>query len=475
MKKLLLSISVILGGILLGCDDYLDIRPKGYTIPEYYDDYQTLMYGLPLHTTSNSVINYMTDHTALLDKDGDSDLNMVSKWEYIRNLYQFKPGAIYLPGNSDAFWEKRYENIFTYNVVINNVMDAPDATDSQKSRLRAEALIGRAMEYLFLVNGYAVHYQAATAKSDLGVPLILSEDINNSYRRNSVQEVYDQIEKDIIEALPSLAEKALHVYQATQAVGQSLLARTYLYMGKYKEALIYAENVLKVHNTLLDFKAFNSREGGWDHIYDANGELFPVDGNNPEDFFFRLDISDLSAELCASEDLIDCYHRNLEADMTDQRLALFYFKDRANPWREMLFPGKYMWAAYHTQNVGFSTPEILLIAAECEARIGSKEKAMEYIGHLRDYRIINNRKLTASDKEEALKIILDERRREMPFTGMTRYIDLKRLNLEEKFRKTVIHTADGKTFTLPPNDPRYVLPIPPKVLEQNPDIPQYKR
>ena len=85
MKKLLLSISVILGGILLGCDDYLDIRPKGYTIPEYYDDYQTLMYGLPLHTTSNSVINYMTDHTALLDKDGDSDLNMVSKWEYIRN------------------------------------------------------------------------------------------------------------------------------------------------------------------------------------------------------------------------------------------------------------------------------------------------------------------------------------------------------------------------------------------------------
>lgn len=475
MKKILFLTCVILGGILYSCDNYLDIKPKGYTIPEYFDDYQTLMYGLSLYTTSNSIINYMTDHVSLLDKDGDESLNLASKWDNIRNLYQFKSGAIYLPGNTDPFWEERYKNIFTYNVVINNVMNAPNATEVQKKRLRAEALLGRAMEYLFLINGYAVHYNVATAGNDLGVPLVLNEDINSSYDRNSVYEVYERIEKDVLEAMPSLAEKANSVYQATYSIGQAFLARMYLYMGRYKEALTNVEEVLKVHGVLLDLKNFSSREGGWNHIFDANGELFPNNGANPEDFFFRLDISDLSAELCASQELSDCFHRNLSAEMTDQRLALFFFKDRANPWREMLFPGKYLWAAYHVQNVGFSTPEMLLIAAECEARIGSKDNAMDYINHLRDYRIVNNKNLTAVDNEEALRIVLDERRREMPFTGMTRYIDLKRLNLDERFQKAVVHTADGEIWTLPANDPRYVLPIPPKVLEQNPNIPQYER
>lgn len=65
--------------------------------------------------------------------------------------------------------------------------------------------------------------------------------------------------------------------------------------------------------------------------------------------------------------------------------------------------------------------------------------------------------------------------REMPFTGMTRYIDLKRLNLEKRFQKTITRKADGQTWILPPNDNRYILPIPPRVLEYNPEIPQYER
>ena len=41
--------------------------------------------------------------------------------------------------------------------------------------------------------------------------------------------------------------------------------------------------------------------------------------------------------------------------------------------------------------------DLYLIAAECEARIGSKDKAMEYINTLRDNRIIDNVPLVASD------------------------------------------------------------------------------
>ena len=50
---------------------------------------------------------------------------------------------------------------------------------------------------------------------------------------------------------------------------------------------------------------------------------------------------------------------------------------------------------------------------------------------------------------------------------MTRYIDLKRLNRDARFAKTVTHATAEGTFTLPANDAKYVLPIPPKVLRFN--------
>ena len=475
MKKILLLIYLFIAWGMQGCDDYLDIKPKGYTIPEYYDDYVLLMNGMPLYTTSDPLVNYLTDNTLLGDKDGLEEIALKAKAEVQRNLYCFASGAIYLPGQADRFYESSYKNIFTYNVVINNIMEVTDANETQKLQLRGEALMGRAMEYLNLVNGYARHYNPVTAATDLGIPLVLSEEMNSSYTRVSVQEIYKQIEKDVQEAMSGFSDKTIDVFHANRIIGQAFLARMYLYMGNYDEALTNAKEVLKVHQELLDLKRFISTDGGWDHVKDMEGNIFPSKGENPEDIFYRMDATDLSADLCASTELIDCYHRNLPENATDQRLALFFFKDHAVTWKPMDFPGKYLWAAYHVQNVGFSVPEMMLIAAECEARIGSVENAMDYINRLRDFRIMNNRQLSVENKDKALMIVLDERRREMPFTGMTRYIDLKRLNLEKRFQKTITHKADGQTWILPPNDNRYILPIPPRVLEYNPEIPQYER
>lgn len=475
MKKILFLMCCLSGWCFQSCDDYLDIKPKGYTIPEYYDDYALLMYGMSLYTTSDPLMNYLTDHVLLGDKDGLEEIALQSKSEEIRNLYCFAPGPVYLSGQSDRFYVSSYKNIFTYNVVINNVMEVPDANETQKLKLKGEALLGRAMEYLNLVNGYARHYKPKTAATDLGVPLVLNEDINSSYVRNTVQEVYDQIEKDVADAVSGLSDQVINVFQANRITAKALLARMYLYMGNYDKALSNAKEVLKVHHILLDLKGYISTEGGWDHIKDAEGELFPTNGTNPEDFFYRMDATDLSSEVCAGQDLIDCYFRHLPKGATDQRLALFFFKDHAFTWKPMDFPGKYLWAAYHTQNVGFAVPEMMLIAAECEARVGSKESAMNYVNQLRDYRIINNQSLSAGSQEEALRIVLDERRREMPYTGLTRLVDMKRLNPDERFRKTVTHTADGQTWTLPPDDNRYIMPIPPTVLEYNTGMPQYER
>ena len=176
-----------------------------------------------------------------------------------------------------------------------------------------------------------------------------------------------------------------------------------------------------------------------------------------------------------SKDFLATFERNLPAGATDQRRALFYADDTVNMGRTDYFYGETCYILYAYQNVGFSSVENMLIAAECEARVGSKDNAMSYVNKLRDNRIKNNVALTATDKDEALRIVLDERRREFAFTGFHRLIDLKRLNYEDKFKKTVTHTADGETFTLAPNDNRYIFPINQMILNYNPGMPQYER
>ena len=80
--------------------------------------------------------------------------------------------------------------------------------------------------------------------------------------------------------------------------------------------------------------------------------------------------------------------------------------------------------------------------------------------------------MTATSADDALVKVLTERRKELVFRNV-RWSDLRRLNMETRFQKTLTRTAGAQTFTLPPNDPRYVLLIPGDVitystLTQNP-------
>lgn len=42
-------------------------------------------------------------------------------------------------------------------------------------------MVGRAFEYLTLVNAYANHYDPSTAATDPGVPLMLDKNINKQF------------------------------------------------------------------------------------------------------------------------------------------------------------------------------------------------------------------------------------------------------------------------------------------------------
>ena len=159
------------------------------------------------------------------------------------------------------------------------------------------------------------------------------------------------------------------------------------------------------------------------------------------------------------------------------REHLYFAKNSVNIGTgiNFLFPGYSLYVAYTQRNPGMLLSDLYLILAETEARIGSKDKALEYLDHLRDYRITDNVPLSATTNKEALNIVLDERRREFSFLSDFRFQDLKRLNTEPDFAKDLVHNFAGVTYTMPANDPRYILPLSRDVVKFNPDIPQYER
>lgn len=490
MKKIFITI-LFAAVTLSGCKKYLDIRPKGYTIPEYYDDFAKLLNDNALNRVGGAYVNYITDDVqAGREKDkstsADYPLYALNK----RNLYEFQHGAIFEDGQSDAFYEPAYDHIYTYNTVINHVESVTDASEARKKQLKAEALVGRAFEYFNLVNAYAAHYDPATAATDLGVPLVLTDDIYFKYKRNTVGEVYKQIVSDLEEAFPYLGTSAPHKFRPTKGIAYAFLSKLNLYMGNYEEALKNANEALKLYSNLIDYDVYTTKKGTWGrvHYMDVDGKTaisFPDVKDSKETVWGRVAASSSShifTEVYASKDLLDTYKANLPVGAEDKRLSLFFLDGKSEFGSGIVsFPGRVLWGPYVDFNTGLGTAELYLIAAECEARVGSKDKALTHLNTLRTNRIVGNTPLVAATNDDALKIALDERRREMPYLGITRLADLKRLNKDPRFAKTITHettNSDGlvtSTYTLAPNDLRYVLPIPPKVLALNPGIPEYNR
>ena len=182
-----------------------------------------------------------------------------------------------------------------------------------------------------------------------------------------------------------------------------------------------------------------------------------------------------------SQDLVDTYAIDVPGGDKQNDLRFRYYfvedfslrtcsKDPAFHWWGVMV--HYM----ESLDAGPSVAEMMLIKAECEARGGDYATAMKTIAPLRKARIDASAytELTATSKDDAIKKVLQERRREMFLT--MRWYDLKRLNANDYAADdvTVTHTyynynaASGsvladqgvKTFTLEPNSRHYAIPIP---------------
>src|SRR5690606_24050478 len=119
--------------------------------------------------------------------------------------------------------------IYIANSVVEGMAESP-LSEAYRQRTTGEAKFLRALCYFYLVNEYGA------------VPLVTSTDVHSTSRqpKDSVDVVYDQIEKDLTDA-QSVLPSALDIYggrriRATTWAAEALLARVYLYRGKWQLA-----------------------------------------------------------------------------------------------------------------------------------------------------------------------------------------------------------------------------------------------
>lgn len=480
MKKNILTILLVFAFGLQSCDKFLGIEPKGYNIPKTYEDFDKIMGYVQLCKAGYHTICSFSDDAKF--GDGNSFVNYTTQVNAVKNMYSFKHGDIYGENETDSYYNNVYYRIFTFNAIANNALNAKGGTLEKRKLLRAQALVARAYDYLSLILLYAPAYNPATASTDYGVPLVLTEEISEfNYVRNTVAEVYKQIDADLDEAYQNLDEESHTTFRACKAAAHGVRSKMYFYMANYEKALDEAKIALAFKKELVDMKLYVSISPppGIGHIrLDSDrSKTYPEGDESVESIFCRYPPQTYGFHrgVFASDDLLEVFKRDLPDGAEDMRRTLHYFNDK---FGSSSFPGSVLWGPGYYINIGVSVPDLILVAAECYARKGdaaSLNEAAILYNKLRDNRIKGNQHVTFTESESAIRKILDERRKEYALISHFRLADLKRLNREPRFAKTITHSADGQTWTLPPNDNRYIFPIPPQVKGFRPDLPDYER
>jgi len=289
---------------------------------------------------------------------------------------------------------------------------------------------------------FAPVYNEGSSVKDLGLPLRLNPEINEVSVRSTVQETYSQIIKDLNASISLLPALPYAKHRASKASAYGTLARTYLFMQKYKEAGVYADSCLKLISSLVDYNTIST------------SSTIPFKQFNDE-VIFDTRTSPPSALLQTRAKVDEVLYQTYNSN--DLRKAIFF---KLNTDGSKAFKGNYTGLSTAVMFTGIATDEMLLTRAECYAREGKKELALTDLNNLLSKRFKTGTfvTLSSSSSEEALKSILVERRKELIFRTL-RWSDLRRLNKEPNFALDLSRTINGKLYELKANSLRYILQI----------------
>lgn len=317
------------------------------------------------------------------------------------------------------FWTPVYYYIFMANAVSEGLTVSTGVSGKAKGQLTGEAKFLRAFCYFYLTNLFG------------DVPLMLSSDFNKTalLPRSSIEQVYQQIKRDLIDAKSLLISDYSFSannerIRANKWAATALLARIYLYQKQWDSAATQASAVINAGLYSLD---------------SLNGAFLM----NNEEAILQLQTANASPWATAEAGFFVRPTRTssplyyLDSHLVN---AFEYGDKRRAAWTDSTIFGGRVYYYPYKYKVRVATPvgniteyytllrlaEQYLIRAEAEAELGNSAAAIDDLNTIRTRAGLPNLAANLS-QDQILSAVMQERRIELFAELGHRWFDLKRI------------------------------------------------
>ncbi|MCD7848786.1 MAG: RagB/SusD family nutrient uptake outer membrane protein [Parabacteroides sp.] len=285
MKKVISSI--ILGASLLisGCGtDYLERVPTNSVTDE--DLFSTVTGAeTALNGIHRSTYAFYDNHGRLgqkaidiiIDFMADDFLQLERGYGWFVSWYQYLNSRNINSADLEFSWSYYYDIIDNANLILENIDNATDVSfhEDLVKNIKGQAYAYRAYSYWQLVQMFSSRYDYNGNNTQLGVSLVL-DNSGDPKPRSSVQEVYEQIYKDIDQAIALLSESNESRPNKSHIdlnVAQGFKARFALTTGDWVTAADMA------HQARQGYALTSNYKNGWN---DSNNSEWIWGGGRPD-------------------------------------------------------------------------------------------------------------------------------------------------------------------------------------------------
>lgn len=445
----LIATSLIVSSLLVSCaDDYLDTTPTGSvsapTISETLNGLYLALNGIHRKMVSQDLSNQgMGGEPGFMlsrEAHGDDMTWDTQGWHqsHLTWAINTNPSSAY----NNGVWKTYYQFVLNANMILESLeANFSDSQDPQAGYIKGEALTIRAWSHFQLVQYYAKSYVAGTQNSQPGVPYRESSEAVEM-ARNTVEEVYSKVNRDLDEALTLLeGYEANDINHYTQKVVYGLKARVALTQQNYSQAGEYAARAIELaekdgHKLMTPDQLMH---GFADITSETDEALYAAMTQDDQTVYFYSFYSYMSWNFNSSSIRtgIKCISQDTYNMMseTDQRRQWWdptgTASVPASNYNRRVYQNRKFTARSTANAVGdvafMRLSELYLIAAEAYARANNNTEAQKYFHAFvaqRDPEYVASGNTGAALAEE----IMIHRRIELWGEGF-RWFDLKRLNL----------------------------------------------
>ena len=372
-------------------------------------------------------------------------------------------------------YELYYRLISNANNIIKGI-DAASGPANEKNRIKGEALALRAFSYFNMVQMYGVRFNPGGDNAGPAVSLI-TEPSFEAVERASVAKVYEQINKDLTDAIAILPTTRTFKSHINKNVALGLAARVALVQGRWADAAKFAADA----------------RAGISLMSNAQYQDGFADITNPEWMWGFDHLEDQSEFFGGYHSYISCNYNSSVIRTCPRAInSLLYDRIPATDVRAKMWvkaptaataiapPGgvlrPYMGQKFRLPGVPSTSAmgdvpymrggEMLLIEAEAKAKLNDDAGAQTAL-----HTLVINRNPSAVKTTKTGNDLLEEiyfnRRIELWGEGH-RFFDLKRLNLPLDRRGANHNTAIIVETQIPAGDVRWQFLLPRRELESNP-------